>query len=108
MLLWWILGCPTAVEPDDFCQEVGYAIAGRTQECTGQTKVAEARYTTFAEAYRCKDWDVADTAVVHAEDLYACPLAIRELPCELVSAYDDDLDAWLEASPMCALLVEAK
>lgn len=103
-----LAGCPTTIEADDFCQEVGFAIAGRTQECTGATKTAEARYQAFAAAYTCTEWDVGDTATVHPEDLYACPLAIRELPCELVDTYGDDLDQWLDTSPMCALLVEER
>lgn len=104
-----LAGCPTTLAPDDVCKEVGYAIAGRSEECTGRTDDAEARYEAFAADYTCAELDLVDTgAAVRAEDLYACPLAIRELPCELVEDYGDDLDRWLTASPVCAVLVEAK
>ena len=105
--MWWLLACATAIEADDLCQEVGYAIASRTQTCTGDADAAEARYTRFEEDYTCVEVDPSDTGGVRAEDLYACPLAIRNLACELVDDYGDDLDAWLGASPVCALLVEA-
>lgn len=104
-----LAGCATTMEPDDFCQEVGFAIAGRTQECTGDGETAEARYVAFEEAYTCVEVDPSDTAGLRGvapEDLFACPLAIRHLACELVEQYGDDLDQWLTASPTCALLVE--
>lgn len=102
--------CATTMEPDDFCQEVGYAIAGRTQDCTGDGELAEARYAAFEENYTCVEVDPSDTAGVSGvrpEDLFACPLAIRNLACELVESHGDNLDAWLATSPTCALLVEA-
>lgn len=108
-MIFLLFSCATTIEPDDFCQEVGYAIAGRTQECTGDSDLAEARYAAFEEAYTCVEVDPSDTAGpggVRPEDLYACPLAIRNLACELTEDYGDDLDRWLGASPMCALLVE--
>lgn len=104
-----VAGCGTTVGPDRFCKEVGYAIAGRTQECTGDAALAEARYADFEAAYTCVEVDAGDTATasgVKPEDLFACPLAIRNLACELVESYGDDLDAWLATSPACALLVE--
>ena len=109
MILPLLLGCASTMEADDFCQEIGYAIAGRTQECTGDGEVAEARYAAFEEAYTCVEVDPSDTAGIDGvkpEDLFACPLAIRHLACELVVQYGDDVDQWLTASPTCALLVE--
>lgn len=104
-----LAACASTLEPDDFCTEAGFAIAARTQDCTGDIALAEARYEAFAEAYTCVEVDPSDTAgVVLPEDLYACPLAIRNLPCELVAEYGDDLDRWLTASPVCQLLVEPR
>lgn len=110
-MLLWLAACATTMEADDFCQEVGYAIAARTQECTGDGDLAEARYEAFEAAYTCVEVDPDDTAGpdgVRPEDLFACPLAIRNVACELADTWDDDLDAWLDASPMCALLVEER
>lgn len=106
-----LLGCATRLDNDDICQEVGYAIAGRTEACTGDSDLAESRYTSFEENYSCVDVDPSDSAGVggvRPEDLFACPLAIRNLACELVEDYDDDLEAWMRASPVCALLVEER
>lgn len=113
MTLAWIalLGaCPTEVSGDDLCREVGYAIAARTETCTGNGTLAEQRFLAFEDAYTCveiaPDATTTDDGVPVA-DLYACPLAIRNLACELANRYADDLDAWLSASPACAYLVEA-
>lgn len=106
MILLLLVGCPTEIAADDICKEVGYAIAGRTQECTGDGALAEARYVSFSEDYACIASQGRDTALYPTEDLYACPLAIRNLACELVDSYGDDTRAWLRASPFCALIVE--
>lgn len=42
------------------------------------------------------------------QDVYACPLALRNLSCALVLDYGDDLDAWLAVSDMCLYLTEPK
>lgn len=105
MILLLLAGCPTEIASDDICKEVGYAIAGRTQECTGDVALAEARYEAFSADYTCVADDGRDTALYLTEDLYACPLAIRNLACELVDSYGDDTEAWLRASPFCALIV---
>lgn len=104
-----LFGCASTLDPEDFCREAGFAIAARTQECTGDDALAERRYEAFEAAYTCEAFDPADTGgLVKPEDLYACPLAIRNLPCELVATYGDDLDLWLTASPVCQLLVDER
>ena len=104
-----LLSCASTLDSDALCKEVGFAIAGRTEECGGGSALAEARYLAFEEQYTCVQVDPSDTAGVGGvlpEDLYHCPLAIRHLACELVEQYGDDLDLWLTASPTCRLLVE--
>jgi hypothetical protein len=109
----WIMllaACPSELAPDDLCREVGYAIAARTEECTGNTARAEARFLAFEEAYTCVEIEPDATTTadgIPVADLYACPLAIRNLACELANRHGDDLDAWMSASPACAYLVEA-
>lgn len=105
MIVLFLLGCATKLDGEDLCAEVGYAIASRTQTCTGDGERADARYEKFADEYTCVEVDLQDEPS-HPEDLYACPLAIRNLACELVETYGDDLDAWLGASPACGALVE--
>lgn len=102
-------GCIRSLPEDQLCLEVGSAIAGRTQECTGDTDLAEARYERFFEDYTCEEVPVEplgeDTAALVApQDVYACPLTLRNIPCALVEEYGDDLDAWLAVSDMCLYL----
>lgn len=111
MSLLFLLSCASTMDSDAICKEVGFAIAGRTEECGGGTDLAEARYLAFQDQYTCVEVDPASDsglAGVKPEDLYHCPLAIRHLACELVEQYGDDLDQWLTASPTCGLLVESR
>lgn len=106
------VGCTQALEPDHLCREVGYAIAGRTVQCTGESSLAEARFDALLAGYTCRPVSGEsfgeDTAGrVAPQELFHCPLAIRNLPCEKVDEYGDDLDRWLEASPACAWIFTA-
>lgn len=103
------LGCRSSLPEDALCKEVGYAIAGRTVQCTGDEALGNARFEAFEDDYTCVDVPVEnltqDTAApVAPQNLYHCPLALRNLPCELVIEYGDDLDRWLTASPVCAFI----
>jgi hypothetical protein len=105
-------GCRRSLPEDALCKEVGYAIAGRTVQCTGDEALGNARFAAFEDDYTCIDVPVEnltqDTAApVAPQNLYHCPLAIRNLPCELVLDYGDDLDRWLTASPVCAAITES-
>jgi hypothetical protein len=102
-------GCRRSLPEDALCKEVGYAIAGRTVQCTGDEALGNARFEAFEDDYTCVDVPVEnltqDTAApVAPQNLYHCPLALRNLPCELVIEYGDDLDRWLTASPVCAYI----
>ena len=106
-----LLSCASTLDADALCKEIGFAIAGRTEECGGGTDLAEERYLAFEDQYTCVEVDPASeegVGGVKPEDLYHCPLAIRHLACELVEEYGDDLDRWLTASPTCRLLVESR
>lgn len=113
---WALLGCLScnrSMEDDAFCREAAFAIAGRTEECTGDVALATARYEAFFDAYTCVEIPPErlgeDTAAAIApQNLAHCALAIRNLPCALVDGYGDELDRYLSASPVCAALVEAQ
>lgn len=108
LLALFLLGCSHPLPTDQYCKEAAWAIAGRTQECSGDIELAEARYLEFFEQYECVEFDIEDydSAPIAYENLFHCPLAIRALPCELAEDYADDLDRWMTASPVCAYLVE--
>ena len=103
--------CNRSLDDDAWCKEAAYAIAGRTEECTGDSALATARYEAFFDAYTCVEVPpeslAEDTAgAVAPQNLAHCALAIRNLPCELVAEYGDALDRYMTASPVCRLLVE--
>lgn len=108
LLLLPLTACPHELPTDQYCKEVAWAIAGRTQECTGDSDLSRTRYELFFEKYTCVEYAIEDydSAPIAYQNLFHCPLAIRALPCELVQDYGDDLDRWLTASPVCPYLVE--
>lgn len=90
------------VEPDSPCLEAGYAIAYATEVCTGSVERANRRYDAFEREYRCREWTYDDPALEpFLGDLYDCSFAIRQLPCEVVDDYGDDLAAWMSTSQAC-------
>lgn len=103
------------VTADEPCNEVSYAVARRTFECTGDNALANQRYLDFSGAHACKelDWHFEpDSGIIYtnapglAVDYFHCAFAVGELPCELVERYGDDYAQWLTASPVCELVIE--
>lgn len=94
------------IPPDHPCREAAYAIAARTEECTGDVPLALDRFEAFEDTYVCLAVEVGDGSdLIAPEDLYDCAWAIRELPCELVDTYGDDLDRYLALSDACTWIV---
>jgi hypothetical protein len=90
------------MEPGRVCEDVGFAIAGRTFECTDDTDLAMARSNAFDDGYSCRVESVAEPIDLY----YACPVAVNALSCGDVEGLADDLDRWLAASPTCAVILE--
>lgn len=88
------------------CEEAGLAIARRTFECTSDGALANGRYHLFESDYRCVGVEVPDDSALPVVDLFHCAFILGELPCEMVSAYGDDLDAWFASSNACAWIIE--
>lgn len=118
-----LAGCPSleALPPEQPCVEAGYAISSRTFECTGDEALANARYLAFREAFTCvpiPPWHLVEGPEgAHLEgetgllqwdppDAFHCAFAIRQLPCEQVELYGDDLDQWLTCSAACARVTD--
>jgi hypothetical protein len=97
------------VAPDQPCQEAGFAIARRTEECTGDRELANARYEAFG-----RDWECIETRPDDPEfsgiaaDLYGCAATITSLSCDTVDEFGDDLSLWLTVDPACGYIVEPK
>lgn len=97
------------VAADQPCLEAGYAIARRTEECTGDRELANARYDAFGSEWRCIATPPDDPAYRDiAADLYGCAATISSLSCDTVDEFGDDLDLWLGVDPACGYIVEPK
>jgi hypothetical protein len=99
-----LVACAHELPAEQACLEVGYAIASRTEACTGDVDVAVARQEAFTAAYAC---DLPPLASPEQENhLYTCALTVRNLACELALEHGDDLDAWLASSPVCDRILD--
>jgi hypothetical protein len=116
-------GCASlhALPREQPCVEAGYAISSRTFECTGDAELANARYLQFEKEYDCvplAPWHLdtgtmgsrieGDTGALtlQPQDAFHCAFAIRQLACELVEGYGDDLDQYLASSDACGWVVK--
>lgn len=120
-----LAACPSlhTLPEEQACVEIGYAIADRTYACTSDPDLANERYLAFEDAYDCLDLPDAvivtsptgggtfvggtdgEPLPVQPADYFHCAFAIRQLPCELVETYGDDLAQYLTASDACPWLV---
>ena len=91
-----------ALGPEAPCEEAGYAIASRAEECSGDAEYAAGLQAQFAEAYTCVEPQLPDP--LQERDLFECALVLRNIACELANEYGDDLNAWLQSSPVCAAI----
>jgi len=104
-----LVGCPRPLDPEQPCEEIAYAIGARTEECTGDGELGEARVQALLDTYECLDRaEVAEgQSESGGDDAFACALVLRDVACELVAEAGDDLDAWLSFSPSCRLALGA-
>ena len=114
---WFFVACacdPIQPMPPDLpCREAGYAIAARTDACTGDSQAAQDRYDAFRRQYRCIEWEaddpvLLDDATPNAEDLFSCAFTIRNTACEIVDELGDDIDLWMDLDPGCSWVAERK
>lgn len=102
------VACAHDLPAEQPCTEVGFAIAARYEQCTGDTDGALALYEAFEADVTC----LADTFPLRGPDgepdpvAYECALVTRNLACELVEQYGQDLSLWLSSSPVCGALLE--
>lgn len=99
-LVFALAACATTYDMDaaEPCRQAGYSIAARTQACTGDGDLANARYEKFAETYRClvKSARVPD---------FQCAVDVNATDCAKAVQYGDNLDLWLASSGSCSLVL---
>jgi hypothetical protein len=88
---------------DEVCKDVGYSIANRVLSCTDDDTRSRQLYAAFNRDYSCRVFPANDDQI---PNYYECPVAVREVPCDQVIAYGDDLDDWLAPLPYCARILE--
>lgn len=103
-LLSLLLSC-AAIHPisgEDVCNEVGFTLAKRTLDCTGDADRANEAYERFTREMTC---DVGDPYRAPMDRYLQCPALVGELACADIEAHGDDLVALLSlASPQCSRL----
>ncbi len=101
-----LAGCLERLElpPETACIEAGYAIGARTEECTGDSELGAERIEQYEADYTCVNPDLI--APEYELGLFECGLVMRNLACELVTEYGDDLDLWLRSSDACAAITD--
>lgn len=126
--IFWVALCAGCATLHDLpreqpCYEAGYAISSRTFECSGDADLANQRYHQFQSEYECvpvPEWHL-DTGIAGTyiqggtggvellpQDAFHCAFAIRQIPCELVEEYGDDLARYLASSDACTWIVKPK
>jgi len=102
-----LMGCAEELPADHPCDEIAFALAARTEDCTGNTTRAVALAEDFESQWECllEDPAVEKQLAPAGVDLYDCAFAVRNLACELVEVYDADLSMWMTSSETCELLV---
>jgi hypothetical protein len=93
---------PQSLEVGEVCKDIGYSIASRTFACTGDSRLANARYRRFEDALEC----TRSTAEAQdAQFSYRCPVAIEALDCPTVLSFGEDFTKWLGVAAECAMIV---
>lgn len=85
-------------KPEEVCNDVGYSIASRTLDCTGDTELANRRYERYSKRYECL---VRRPDREPIDEYYRCVVHVGSLSCADVKRFGDDLDRWLDGSPAC-------
>ena len=101
--LWLVAGCPHVIDDQNPCDEAGFSIAARADQCTGDAAIGEALYEAFLNETTCIVGDIDETSPLSYDPVlaYDCALVTRNLACELAIEYGDDLSLWLKTSPVC-------
>ncbi len=76
------------MEPDEPCRQAGFAIASRTQACTGDADRANALYERFVEEYACRIGKLN-------KQQYRCAYNVNALDCQQVETFGDDIQQYL-------------
>lgn len=104
--------CDQELPGDEICRDIGYAIANKWFECTGDVEASNARYEQFIDTHSCKISELPSEDQLLNDristpprdsvgDPYQCSAAILQFTCEKALAIGEDSDQWLSASAQC-------
>jgi len=84
-------GCDSQLPGDEACRDVGYSIANKVFECTGEVDKANDAYERFMDGHTCLLKEEGTPSATQ----FKCSQKILLLTCDQVAAYGDDYDRWM-------------
>lgn len=103
-----LTGCPRDLPEDRACAEVGYSIAARLEQCSGDSALAHELYEAFESQTTCTIAQLPEGSPMLSDPTlqYECALVTRNLACELAVEYGADVAPWLDSSRSCHQILE--
>lgn len=97
-----LVGC-VAIQPlsgDDICDEVGFAVAAKTLDCTDNDALANRRYEQFQKQLTCT---VVNPERAPVDKYLECAVAVNSMGCETHLGFGEDIIRMVSASsPQCS------
>lgn len=84
-------GCSAQLPGDEACRDVGYSIANKVFECTGDVGKANEAYERFMDGHTCLLKEEGTPSATQ----FKCSEEILLLTCDQVAAYGDNYDRWM-------------
>lgn len=84
-------GCEEQLAVDEACRDVGYSIASRHYDCSGDASYANAQYESFMKQHQCLLDSESHPSTTH----YTCSSGIMALMCEQIEVLGLNYDQWL-------------
>jgi hypothetical protein len=99
---------PDEIPEGEGCRDIGYAIANKSFECTGDFNKANELYEDFSRRFSCSYRNpTLEESLVNGgtPSHFGCSRAILSLPCEQIARYPSDDYAWWLSATGCGTVV---
>lgn len=96
-----------AMPADRVCLDTAYAVSNRVHACTGDDAAATGAFDAFQRETTCLVTDIETEPIA---GYYACPAAILETSCDVITTLESggDVTAYLDLSPKCPIFLEPR
>lgn len=85
-----------ALESDEVCKQIGYAISNKTLECTSDPELADTRYLDFRDRYTCRLEEVQGEKNETYDRAFSCAQRILKIPCPDILVDPGSYEWWLQ------------